>query len=308
MQSWLAGSLAGLNAPSLSNSWVQPGAYGSVPAPATPTVNVGQNTLAAEEAQGQVYNQLPGYGASMGNIGNNIKSETAGQLPADVVAQIDQAAAERGVATGSPGSPNNNAALLRSLGLTSLDLTGRGESSLTSILPTLPGYGISTNPNFFPSSALSYEAQNQNNIYGAMPNPMAAAEANQNAFGAGVGAGGISGITLPGSDNSSGSTDAFMNGPWSPNNGPVLGSSSDSIFHNGQLVPDTALSPDQLNADAASQSLASILQEYSNGGLGTMANPIGPQPEAGAEWYGYTGGGGGSGGTDNEADYYGALQ
>lgn len=61
----------------------------------------------------------------------NIGSELSGELPADVLTNLRQAAAERGVATGSPASPNSNAAYLRALGLTSLDLTRMGQQELT---------------------------------------------------------------------------------------------------------------------------------------------------------------------------------
>jgi len=61
----------------------------------------------------------------------NIQSELAGELPADVLANLRQAAAERGVATGTVGSPNSNAAYLRALGLTSLDLTRMGQQELS---------------------------------------------------------------------------------------------------------------------------------------------------------------------------------
>lgn len=150
----------------------------------------------------QVYGQLPNYAQSLGNIGTNIASETAGKLPADVVTQIAQNAAERGIATGSPGSNNSNAALLRALGLTSLNLTNMGESNLTSLLPHLPGAGIYQNPAFYPTSGQGYEAQVQNNLNAAAPDPAAAAEASLRAAGAGYGAGrGSGGGGLPPTPN-----------------------------------------------------------------------------------------------------------
>lgn len=79
----------------------------------------------------------------------NIGSELHGQLPADVLRQLQQQAAERGVATGSPGSPNSNAAYLRALGLTSLDLTGRGQADLSAALARNPAAPI-----FDPSTQL----------------------------------------------------------------------------------------------------------------------------------------------------------
>jgi hypothetical protein len=75
--------------------------------------------------------RIPGGPALEEQSSANIGSELRGELPADVLRQLQQQSAERGVATGSPGSPNTNAAYLRALGLTSLDLTGRGQSQLT---------------------------------------------------------------------------------------------------------------------------------------------------------------------------------
>lgn len=64
----------------------------------------------------------------------NIASQLSGELPADVVNQLAQAAAERGVAGGISGSPNDTAAYLKALGLTSYDMTQQGQANLTSAL------------------------------------------------------------------------------------------------------------------------------------------------------------------------------
>jgi len=79
----------------------------------------------------------------------NIGSELAGNLPADVIRNLQQAAAERGVAVGSPGSPNSSAAYLRALGLSSLDLSNMGQQNLSSALARNPAA-----PLFDPSQLL----------------------------------------------------------------------------------------------------------------------------------------------------------
>lgn len=61
----------------------------------------------------------------------NIGSLLGGNIPQDVITQLAQQAAERGVAIGSPGSDNTNSSLLRSLGLTSLDLQQLGQQNLS---------------------------------------------------------------------------------------------------------------------------------------------------------------------------------
>lgn len=94
----------------------------------------------------------------------NIGSELKGQIPGDVLSQLSQQAAERGVAIGSPGSPNYTASLLRSLGLTSLDLQQRGQQNLSAADARNPGARL-----FDPTSQLltPYQTgslQNQANL------------------------------------------------------------------------------------------------------------------------------------------------
>jgi hypothetical protein len=165
-------------------------AYGYVPQPTTPSSTIGTVGPQAIAAGQAVNNQLPGYNQSVANVGANVQSETAGQLPADVVQQLQYGAAERGMATGSPGSPNANAAYLRSLGLNSLQLTNTGEQNLNAATAALPGQSIAQNPNFYLNPNLQYEAGLQNSIFAAAPNPYAAAMANLGAARGGVAAGG----------------------------------------------------------------------------------------------------------------------
>lgn len=62
----------------------------------------------------------------------NISQGLNGQLPGDVQNQIAQSAAERGISTGI-GSANTNAAFLRAMGLTSLDLTKSAQAQFQPI-------------------------------------------------------------------------------------------------------------------------------------------------------------------------------
>ena len=92
---------------------------------------------------------MPGYSSSVSSDRfGNINAETGGQLPAGVVRQIQQSAAERGIATGTESSAANNAGgYLRDIGLNSLQLTNMGErTDLDAELPNLPGAAISQNP------------------------------------------------------------------------------------------------------------------------------------------------------------------
>jgi hypothetical protein len=81
---------------------------------------------------------LPGAGGLMRQSSQNILGLLRGQVPEDVTQQIQQRGAERGVAMGSPGSPNANAAWLRALGLTSLGLQQQGEQNLTGAVQRTP--------------------------------------------------------------------------------------------------------------------------------------------------------------------------
>lgn len=84
----------------------------------------------------------------------NIGSELSGQLPSDVLRNIQQAAAERGVGIGSPGSDNANTAMLRALGLDTLALQQQGQANLSSAVARNPAAPI-----FDPSKMLLTPAQ-----------------------------------------------------------------------------------------------------------------------------------------------------
>lgn len=105
--------------------------------------------------------QIPGYLTSMGNIGTNIASETAGQVPDDVKKMLAQQSSEAAVSTGAA----SNAAYLKSLGLTSLGLKEQGQKDLESILQSTPGYNISQNPEFQTGANLSYEERLQQQVF-----------------------------------------------------------------------------------------------------------------------------------------------
>jgi hypothetical protein len=109
----------------------------------------------------QVYSQLPGYQNSIANIGKAIESETAGQVPEDVINQLKEQGAEGNVVTGAA----SNAAYLRSLGLTSLGLEQQGAQTLEQTLPNLPGAPISQNPAYYQTQQQSYDAQLQQEIF-----------------------------------------------------------------------------------------------------------------------------------------------
>lgn len=75
---------------------------------------------------------------SSGNIGNAL----SGIVPGDIAQKLQQQAAERGIATGMGNSPNANSAYLRALGLTSLDMTNKGQEWLGAAYARNPGAPI----------------------------------------------------------------------------------------------------------------------------------------------------------------------
>lgn len=178
-----------------------PTAYGRVPS--IPATSTNTSSTTGTDRQAQMIANLPGYlnmgAADSSNIGNNL----AGQISPDVLAAITQAGAERGIATGSPGSANANASFLRALGLTSMQLQQLGHSQLTDAMNRTPMRESS-------QSSQTIDNGVQAAIAAAAPNPAAAARANLAATraGMGAGAGAVGGFSTPGGLPSGGT-------PWS---------------------------------------------------------------------------------------------
>lgn len=141
---------------------------------------------------------LPGYQNLISAASGNIASNLAGQIPADVQAQLARQAAERGVASGAPGSPNSNAALMRALGLTSLDLQNLGQTQLTQAINRTPIAQQFNPAQFYVTPGEQQAAQFGANLYAAAPIPQYAQNAAMAALGRGLsqgqGATGPSGI------------------------------------------------------------------------------------------------------------------
>jgi hypothetical protein len=204
--------------------------------------------------------------ASSGNIG----SELSGQIPASVLAQIGEAAGERGVATGSPGSPNANAAWARALGLTSLDLTNMGQQNLSAAYARNPAA-----PLYDPSQMLLSPAQAGSLGLQGAELGLNASRAGGGGGGGGRGGGGYSQPTTstastpyygsyatgdeytptPGfnSPDAATASAAWLNSILGPNTPTTTGSGL--MIINGQAIdpntgqPVPTVAPDQLNFD-----------------------------------------------------------
>ena len=148
------------------------GAFGSVPTVPNPITTASQAIAGNLGNLANIYNIVQGANPLIGKQRGVASEYLSGQVPDDVVNQILQRAAERGIATGSPGSPNANAAYLRALGLTSLDLTGKGFDMASNL-----GRDVySMESPFFVKPEDMQAAQLAANIYAASPNPTLAAE------------------------------------------------------------------------------------------------------------------------------------
>ena len=128
------------------------GASPSLPLPSIPTpasfadlgrmasTVTGANIASQRAALGA---RIPGAAGLESQSSKLIGQELAGQVPQDVMRLLAQQGAEGAAVTGG----NPNAAYLKALGLTSLDLTGRGESELSAAYarnPAAPIFDAST--------------------------------------------------------------------------------------------------------------------------------------------------------------------
>jgi hypothetical protein len=146
---------------------------------------------------------------------HNIQNDLSGIVSPDVWNQIEQAGAERGVATGSPGGPGANAAILAALGRTSMGLEAQGQQELTGAVNRTPTGPAVNSAEFAVTPDQMQQASYAQSLFNAAPNPAQARAADQAALlaqiGAGRGAagGGGGGFTLGGGGQRPYGTDAL---------------------------------------------------------------------------------------------------
>jgi hypothetical protein len=134
------------------------------------------DTAQQQQLLGQYNTAIPNYSELTSTASSNIGQELHGGVPQDVISQLTQQAAERGISTGMPGSSNSNAAYLRALGLTSLGQQQTGMQNLATMTQTAP-----VAPLYNPASLLVTPEQQQQeasaqSLYNAAPVPAAAAQ------------------------------------------------------------------------------------------------------------------------------------
>lgn len=113
------------------------GMYRSAPALQTGLANT-TNEFMTQQAVAPYLANLPNYANMVGQRTENIGQQLEGELPQDVLNQIMQQGAERGIMTGASGSPNANSAMLSALGLNSLQMQQQGSAGLTQAIADTP--------------------------------------------------------------------------------------------------------------------------------------------------------------------------
>lgn len=129
--------------------------------------------------QGQLLNEygmaIPNYANLTAQESGIVGSEMAGNLPQDVVNQLTQRAAERGIGTGID-SPNANAALLAALGLNSLQLQQQGFGDFGQMITQAPKAPLFNIQSQFTTPQDIQAADWMRNEIAAAPDPEAAAQ------------------------------------------------------------------------------------------------------------------------------------
>jgi hypothetical protein len=96
------------------------------------TLGAGINSFNQQQLTELMNNIMPGFSASASTASKNIASELSGQIPTDVSNAIQSSDAAKALTGGFGGSGLSGNLTARDLGLTSLDLTNQGLSSLES--------------------------------------------------------------------------------------------------------------------------------------------------------------------------------
>jgi hypothetical protein len=158
-----------------------------------------QQALQSEEAT------TPGYAGNMSKWASDISSLLSGQVSSDTKYQLQEAAAERGVSTGTSGSQASNSSYLRALGLTSLGLEQTGASQLASML----GSSVKTsNMDLSPYMTTASDQQNAQqyaNTVASTASPAASAAASTAAAKSGL----STGASLAGGNQGGGGTSSI---------------------------------------------------------------------------------------------------
>jgi hypothetical protein len=224
--------------------WGDTQAYGTKPQVPYPTTTAGQaiggnignlgalyglagpiNQFQAQQAGRQLEINDPGYLASQMQTMQNAAQLKAGQLPQDVINQQYLRGAERGIFTGTEGSPADNAAIMKGLDLTSLQAMQMGEGFANAAYQRTPQPGLFNPMSMMVTPEQTQAAEMARSLYASAPDPSAAARTSLGTALAGLGAGRGS-VGAPGGGGVS-TTNPYMTGYGGPQD---LG-----MYYGGQL-------------------------------------------------------------------------
>jgi len=184
------------------------------------------NTFNAGQAKNQLALNHPNYLANLSQYADTTGSQLKGQLPDDLINQIGQAAAERGVANGlSPLSGNTGAAYMKAFYDNSQNQMQRGAQNFANLTQMTPTAEI-----FNPASLI-------------VPTQMANQQLNAARIGQQPRSGGGGPITPPMAGGGGGYFNGgnFTNGMWNGNPGTTALSGSDRGVGYQGLTPDSEL-------------------------------------------------------------------
>lgn len=189
--------------------------YGGIPTIPSPTATAGQavagnignlgqlyqlaggvNAFNIGQAQAPLIAGLPNYQQMIAESSGNIGQLLHGQVPTDVLRQLQQVSAERGISRGVPGSPVSNAAMLRLLGQTSLGEQAQGEQQLTAAIGRTPQPALFDPSRMFVTPEQQQQAAAAGSLYQSAPQPAQAAAEAMRAAQAGAAA--APRISMPG--------------------------------------------------------------------------------------------------------------
>lgn len=128
--------------------------------PALENLASGVNSFNLSELTKSLETMIPGYNAITKGVTGNIESLMKGEIPKDVGDQIQQSDAVKALSGGYSGSSFHGNLLARDLGLTSLDLVGKGMSSAQSWIGLM---GQLTQPSLFNLASMFITPEQQFN-------------------------------------------------------------------------------------------------------------------------------------------------
>jgi hypothetical protein len=193
--------------------------------PGIQQVASGVNRFQQGELLGQFEDLFPGLKSSIGKAGDNIQSMLEGIVPMDVQRQLQGNTAARSLMQGVPGSQFAGNQFGEALGLTSLDLQGKGLQELMGLTGnvrqnlTVNPYDIGQNiPNLTDLYNVGASQETANAAERRRMEDLALMREFYGSVGGGNGGGGMSIIRGGGGagPSSAGANAAYMGSPWGP--------------------------------------------------------------------------------------------